>query len=70
MAPKMSPTEKSSTGTFVLGTAHFDKISAVEGLAPNRAMLQDFHDMDRRGMSSDERVRFLKEKYGRMPAAR
>lgn len=69
MVPKMSPTAKPGISIFVLGATHFDKISAVEGLAPHLTMLQAFHDMDRQGLSSDERVCFLKAKYGRMPAA-
>lgn len=70
MAPKMSTTAKTSPGTFVLGTTHFDKISAVEGLTPTPAMLKTFQEMDQRGLSAEERVRHLKLKFGRAPAAR
>lgn len=64
MAPKTLSTSKTRSSTFVLGAAHFDKISAVEGLAPTRGMLKDFQSMDQRGLSADERVLFLKAKYG------
>lgn len=70
MAPKQLSTSKTLNGTFVLGASHFDKISAVEGLTPTRGMLKDFQSMDERGLSADERVKFLKSKYGRMPNAR
>ena len=53
---------------MVLGTKRFDKISAVEGLRPSASMLKVFKDMDQRGLSGDERVRFLKAKFGRSPS--
>lgn len=70
MAPRTSTTAKKPAGAFVLGAVHFDKISAVEGLSPSRGMLKDFQDMAQRGLSAEERVQFLKAKYGRKPASR
>ncbi len=56
--------KKRSAG-LVLGLAAFEKISAIEGIRLTEEMKRDLHAFDRHGMTSDERTRFITEKYGR-----
>lgn len=56
---------KKHSGGLVLGLGAFEKISAIEGIRLTDEMKRDLHAFEQRGMSSEERTRFITEKYGR-----
>ena len=51
-----------ASGRFVLGTARFGSISAVEGISPSKRLEEDLRKL--RGASSDKRRTVLAETYG------
>lgn len=57
-------TKRQATGR-ILGLGVFEKISAVEGVQLTDDMRRDLLSFERLGLSSDERTRFITEKYGR-----
>lgn len=59
MALQKRPTSKSGTrpASFVVGRGAFEKISAVEGIHPSKASRTRAADLDRRGLSAEERRR-------------
>jgi hypothetical protein len=50
---------------FTLGHAAFAKICAVEGLYFTEEMEKDLQELDRKGLSPEERREFLIAKYGK-----
>ncbi len=70
MVRKTSSAIDGAKGRFVLGVDHFDRISAVEGLAPTADLVDAFDEMTRLRLSPEDRLRFLKAKYGQPPASR
>jgi hypothetical protein len=61
-----SKSSKRAPKDFVLGRAHFAKISAVEGIHLTPEMEADFREFDRLGLSSEERRKAILRKYGRV----
>lgn len=53
---------------LVLGLEAFERISAVEGIRLTDAMRRDLRSLEQRGLSSEERTRFIADRYGREPA--
>lgn len=49
---------------FTLGREGLAKISAVEGLHVPASLMQELRDLDKRGLSADERHREIMRKYG------
>lgn len=63
MNPSKSPQKK--TGSFVLGRARFEAISAVEGIRKTAESRRMFDDFDRKGLTAEQRRRAIFEKYAR-----
>lgn len=64
MALDNSSTPSSRTRGFVLGADRFDRIAAVEGLSLTSELVDAFAEMDRRGFSAEERLRYLEARFG------
>jgi hypothetical protein len=55
MSKQKNPTAKSAeTGRFVIGSADFDKISAVEGIQMTAAMKKRAGDARAKGLTAEE----------------
>jgi hypothetical protein len=64
MAKQKKPTAKSTkTGRFVVGSADFGKISAVEGIRMTAAMKKRASDAHARGLSAEEYRRTIIRSY-------
>lgn len=63
------PVSRRST-RFVLGARAFDRISAVEGLAPTPDLMEADREMTEAALTPAERVAHLKARYGRHPVDR
>lgn len=65
----MEPSKKTRTplraGTFTIGRARLEKISAVEGIETRPDSRAMFADFDRRGLSDQERRSAILEKHKR-----
>ena len=59
------PVRRSGREGFTIGHAAFAKISAVEGLHFTMEMEKDLQELDRKGLSSEARRRFLIGKYSK-----
>jgi len=60
---KKSTKKGSKTGSFVLGSKRFAKISAVEGITKTPAMRKRGEDFEKRGLSTAERRQELLKAY-------
>lgn len=59
------PTKRTAKG-YVLGRAHFARISAVEGIRTTAAMETDFREFERKGLTAEERRKVIGRKYGKV----
>jgi len=64
----MSKAPQTRRKPFVLGRADFLKISEVEGIHIEREMAEDFRHFDNEKLSSSDRRKAIKRKYGKARA--
>lgn len=65
MAPAKPPTKATKPGSFVLGRARFEKISAVEGIKTAPATQRMFAEFDRKGVAQEQRRQAVAAKFVR-----
>lgn len=58
-----APPKDSRPGTFVLGRARFEKISAVEGIKTAPATARMFAEFDRKAVSAEQRREVIDSKF-------
>ena len=54
-----------SDQSYTIGREKFAKISAVEGIQLTAAMVEDFHEFERKGLSPEQRRTAIAKKYGK-----
>ena len=65
MDQRSRPSVSIPSSRFTLGVVAFERISAVEGLAPTPDLIDADREMARLCLTGEQRLDFLKARYGR-----